>query len=136
LNRLVRSGSTINRSPSLQHMVESLAEHVQSYNKLITDHECILGEVVRKPNMVPHTVAYMRAGPRAHLHYDPAMVHAAIVTCGGLCPGLNNVIREITKTLHQIYGISGKVYGIQGTTYVCGAGDNGECVAHCCCSLL
>jgi 6-phosphofructokinase 1 len=31
-----------------------------------------------------------------------------------LCPGLNNVIREITNTLHQIYGIGGRVYGIQG----------------------
>ena len=34
------------------------------YNKLITDHECILADVVRKPNMPTHTVAYMRAGPR------------------------------------------------------------------------
>ena len=36
------------------------------------------------------------------------------MTCGGLCPGLNNVIREIVKTLKQLYGINGKVYGIQG----------------------
>jgi len=56
----------------------------------------------------------MRAGPRKHLHFDPKHVNAAIVTCGGLCPGLNNVIREITKSLHQLYGIEGKVYGIQG----------------------
>jgi 6-phosphofructokinase 1 len=86
----------------------------QPYNKLITNHECILGEVVRKPNMASHTVAYMRAGPRQALHFDPQHVSAAIVTCGGLCPGLNNVIREITNTLKLLYGISGKVYGIQG----------------------
>ena len=48
------------------------------------------------------------------LHFDPTKVNAAIVTCGGLCPGLNNVIRELTKTLVQIYGIGGTVYGIQG----------------------
>lgn len=48
------------------------------------------------------------------LHFDPKTVNAAIVTCGGLCPGLNNVIREITNPLCQIYGIGGKVYGIQG----------------------
>jgi 6-phosphofructokinase 1 len=41
-------------------------------------------------------------------------VNCAIVTCGGLCPGLNNVIREIVNTLYQTYGIGGKVYGIQG----------------------
>lgn len=88
----------------------------QEYNKLITDHECILGDIVRKPNMKNQTysVSYMRAGPRRLLHFDPHTVSAAIVTCGGLCPGLNNVIREITNTLHQLYGIHGKVYGIQG----------------------
>ena len=84
------------------------------YNKLITNHECILGEIVRKPNMHRHTHAYVRAGPRATLHFDPQKVNAAIVTCGGLCPGLNNVIREIVKTLCQAYGIGGNVYGIQG----------------------
>ena len=86
---------------------------VTKYNKLITNHECIVASIVRKPNMQLHSVAYMRAGPRRYLHFDPTEVSAAIVTCGGLCPGLNNVIREITKTLHQLYGISGKVYGIQ-----------------------
>eukprot|EP00972_Heterocapsa_arctica_P083789 12347095-Heterocapsa_arctica.AAC.1 len=35
------------------------------------------------------------AGPRESLHYDPQAVTAAIVTCGGLCPGLNAVIREL-----------------------------------------
>jgi len=84
------------------------------YNKLISDHECILGQIIRKPNMPTYTVSYMRAGPRQTLHFDPETVSAAIVTCGGLCPGLNNVIREITNTLHQLYGIGGTVYGIQG----------------------
>jgi 6-phosphofructokinase 1 len=103
-------------SPTNQQEAPMVAQHTSSthYNKIITDHECILGDVVRKPNMPTHTVAYMRAGPRRHLHFDPSAVNAAIVTCGGLCPGLNNVIREITKTLHQLYGICGTVYGIQG----------------------
>jgi len=86
----------------------------QHYCKLITDDQVILEEIVRKPSMPHHCVGFMRAGPREMLHFDPRNVSAAIVTCGGLCPGLNNVIREITKTLHQIYGISGTVYGIQG----------------------
>ncbi|GAX18192.1 6-phosphofructokinase 1 [Fistulifera solaris] len=89
-------------------------EIITQYNKLITDHECILGDIVRKPNKQTNTVAYMRAGPRRYLHFDPAQVNAAIVTCGGLCPGLNNVIREITKSLYQLYAIGGKVYGIRG----------------------
>lgn len=48
------------------------------------------------------------------LHFDPMIVNAAIVTCGGLCPGLNNVVREIVNTLCSAYGIGGKVWGIQG----------------------
>lgn len=101
-------GSDEDNKPNQEQVSET------AYNKLITDHECILAEIVRKPNMPTHTIAYMRAGPRRQLHFDPKNVSAAIVTCGGLCPGLNNVIREITNTLHQLYGIGGVVYGIQG----------------------
>jgi 6-phosphofructokinase 1 len=56
----------------------------------------------------------VRAGPRDELHFNPKKVNAAIVTCGGLCPGLNNVVREITRSLYFMYGIEGKVYGIVG----------------------
>jgi 6-phosphofructokinase 1 len=88
--------------------------HKTNYNQLITNHECILGSIVRKPNQQTQSHAYVRAGPRRYLHFDTDQVNAAIVTCGGLCPGLNNVIREITNTLCQAYGIGGKIYGIQG----------------------
>jgi 6-phosphofructokinase 1 len=46
------------------------------------------------------------AGPRAKLFFDPKQTRAAIVTCGGLCPGLNNVIRSAFFELHHGYGIS------------------------------
>jgi 6-phosphofructokinase 1 len=58
-----------------------------------------------------------RAGPRQKIFFDPAKVYAAIVTCGGICPGLNGVIRAITLTLWHIYGvkrISGIQYGYRG----------------------
>ena len=85
------------------------------YNKLIDSHDCVLADIVRRPQTgETSTRAFIRAGPRKYLHFDPAQVNAAIVTCGGLCPGLNNVIREITKALTQLYGISGRVYGIRG----------------------
>jgi len=90
-------------------------EKSTEYNRLISNHECVLADLVRKPEEgKSFTRAYVRAGPRKHLHFDLANVNAAIVTCGGLCPGLNNVIREITKTLCQSYSIGGKVYGIRG----------------------
>jgi len=52
------------------------------------------------------------AGPRKTLHFDPKEITAAIVTCGGLCPGLNAVIREIVMMLHM-YGVD-RIYGIRG----------------------
>eukprot|EP00435_Cladocopium_sp_Y103_P008519 s3671_g2.t1 len=53
-----------------------------------------------------------KAGPRRTLYFKPADVAATIVTCGGLCPGLNNVIRELVMMLYA-YGVK-KVYGIKG----------------------
>lgn len=84
------------------------------YNKLIGVNECVLADIVRKPGSMSHTKAFIRAGPRRTLHFNPAKVNAAIVTCGGLCPGLNNVVRELTNSLIFMYGIKGKVWGIRG----------------------
>lgn len=56
---------------------------------------------------------FEKAGPRRNLYFDPAQTHAAIVTCGGLCPGLNNVIRSVTRELTRIYGVK-SVLGIRG----------------------
>jgi 6-phosphofructokinase 1 len=53
------------------------------------------------------------AGPRAKLFFDPKQTRAAIVTCGGLCPGLNNVIRSAFFELHHGYGVA-EVLGFRG----------------------
>ncbi|XP_010526665.1 PREDICTED: ATP-dependent 6-phosphofructokinase 5, chloroplastic [Tarenaya hassleriana] len=57
-----------------------------------------------------------RAGPREKIYFRPEQVKAAIVTCGGLCPGLNDVIRHIVITL-EIYGVKNIVgipFGYRG----------------------
>ncbi|MEN0111877.1 MAG: 6-phosphofructokinase, partial [Planctomycetota bacterium] len=51
------------------------------------------------------TRSFEKAGPRERLHFDPSESRAAIVTCGGLCPGLNNVIRHLTYALREGYGV-------------------------------
>ena len=56
---------------------------------------------------------FERSGPQAKLFFDPAVTRAAIVTCGGLCPGLNNVIRSVTRELRRAYGVT-SVLGIRG----------------------
>jgi len=45
-------------------------------------------------------------GPREYIYFDPSRTRAAIVTCGGLCPGLNNVIRGLVLELADNYGIT------------------------------
>jgi len=50
-------------------------------------------------------VFFEKAGPREKIFFDPADTSAAIVTCGGLCPGLNNVIRSLVMQLHYHYGV-------------------------------
>jgi 6-phosphofructokinase 1 len=52
------------------------------------------------------------AGPRQMLHFDPAGLACGIVTCGGLCPGLNDVIRAIVLSLYHHYGVR-TVYGFR-----------------------
>ncbi|HKL87116.1 MAG TPA: ATP-dependent 6-phosphofructokinase [Treponemataceae bacterium] len=58
-----------------------------------------------------------KAGPRAKIFFNPSHVHAAVVTCGGLCPGLNDVIRAVVRCLWNRYGvrrISGIRFGFKG----------------------
>ncbi|MBN2255821.1 MAG: 6-phosphofructokinase, partial [Deltaproteobacteria bacterium] len=57
------------------------------------------------------------AGPREKIYFDPAKTKAAIVTCGGLCPGLNDVIRAVVMQLfyrYHVRNILGIRYGLQG----------------------
>jgi 6-phosphofructokinase 1 len=51
-------------------------------------------------------------GPRSRLFFDPAALACGIVTCGGLCPGLNDVIRAIVLSLHHHYGVR-KIHGFR-----------------------
>lgn len=60
---------------------------------------------------ITRSLKLLKAGPRAYIFFHPKTVKAAIVTCGGLCPGLNVVIREIFMSLHFNYDVS-EVWGI------------------------
>ncbi|KAI5000308.1 hypothetical protein ZWY2020_004897 [Hordeum vulgare] len=60
----------------------------------------------------PRGVHFRRAGPRQRVYFEPEDVKACIVTCGGLCPGLNTVIRELVCGLSHMYNVN-NVFGIQ-----------------------
>lgn len=65
---------------------------------------------LRKQNLA--APAFIAAGPRRLVYHDAAWTRAAIVTCGGLCPGLNDVIKALVNTLYYIYGVD-NIFGIQ-----------------------
>jgi 6-phosphofructokinase 1 len=72
------------------------------------DRDRIVGQV-KKGVQVP---AFEKAGPRNKIYFEPAKTRVAIVTCGGLCPGINNVIRSIVMELHYRYAVR-TIYGIR-----------------------
>lgn len=62
-------------------------------------------------------VSFEEAGARRTIYFDPTKIKAAILTAGGLCPGLNDVIRSLVMTLFYRYGVQnilGLKYGYQG----------------------
>jgi len=64
-----------------------------------------------------HPLSLEVAGPREKIFFDPITAKAAIVTCGGLCPGINDVIRAIVMGLYHRYGVRNIIgirYGFQG----------------------
>lgn len=75
---------------------------------LVEEHLC------KEPRMVE---SFENAGPRRNIHFAPDKTKVAIVTCGGLCPGLNNVIQTIVRHLWHSYGVKeiwGIPYGYEG----------------------
>lgn len=59
----------------------------------------------------------MRAGARENIFYNPAEINVAIVTCGGLCPGLNDVVQGLVNKLSD-YGVpEGQILGIKCGTF-------------------
>jgi 6-phosphofructokinase 1 len=73
-----------------------------------------ISQMVKKSQPLP---SFELAGPRRHIFFDPSKLKCALVTCGGLCPGLNDIIRSVVLELHYGYGVSnifGIRYGLQG----------------------
>ncbi len=81
----------------------------------IQDSSRILGNIVAdarewEKGFIP--LSFEAAGPRKNIFFDPANLKCAIATCGGLCPGLNDIIRAIVLELYHNYGVR-DIYGIR-----------------------
>ena len=105
------------RSPLKLSTVEGdqIFNFVSESNRLIFDlsmehyNQCLTDGV--------QPVCLEKAGPRQDIFFDAENATAAIVTCGGLCPGINNVIRGLVMALHYFYGVKkilGVPYGYEG----------------------
>ncbi|MBN1836503.1 MAG: ATP-dependent 6-phosphofructokinase [Spirochaetales bacterium] len=96
-------------------MGDDIANYVRDSESVVLIHDRDrLVEALRSGEPVP---AFEKAGPRKRIYFDPAKTRVAVVTCGGLCPGINNVIRALVMQLHYRYGVRtiyGMRYGFQG----------------------
>ncbi|MDR1396676.1 MAG: ATP-dependent 6-phosphofructokinase [Desulfarculales bacterium] len=90
-----------------------------SLNRYISDEEKVLVNTLTHPSIkvADPPPMFEIAGAREKIFFDPTKLKVAIVTCGGMCPGLNSLLRSIVLQLHFMYGVSNVVgikYGLQG----------------------
>ena len=104
--------------PSPLNLLNIKGDMVADYE---SDNEYIVYNIERSEHsqgeLIVNEKLMEKAGPRKMIYFDPKDVSAGIVTCGGLCPGINNVIREIVMCLWYRYGverITGIQYGLRG----------------------
>ncbi len=88
---------------------EGTGWHSDGDRILLNDHISAVSASIRD-GMEPPTLEL--AGPRHEIFFDPAQTCCAIVTCGGLCPGINDVIRAIVMQAYYVYGVR-RILGIQ-----------------------
>jgi len=89
---------------------EAIYDFIKDNDRIL--HDSTLENFIscKENNTIP--ISFEKAGPREILYFEPAKTKVAIVSCGGLCPGLNNVIRSIFSQLYYRYGVK-RIIGIQ-----------------------
>lgn len=114
----VRSLRTVFPSAGIENIQKDFGMGHATYNKIMGKEDFIINDIVRKYKGRGSSDAFLRAGPRSDLHFDPTKVRAAVVTCGGLCPGINNVIRELVHALYNLYNAE-TVFGVRCVASIC-----------------
>ena len=94
------------------------ARYPSPLKRWVTDSERVSATIVRTADArLADGLLFELAGARQDLFFDPPETRAGIVTCGGLCPGLNDVIRSLFFEMHHAYGVKevlGFRWGYQG----------------------
>ena len=102
-------GKVTIKSPLAEKYKNSSDAFVSDDDRII--YESDLKTILENKNS-SQIISFEKAGPRKEIYFDPSKVKAAIVTCGGICPGLNDVIRSIVMESYYGYGIK-NIFGIQ-----------------------
>jgi 6-phosphofructokinase 1 len=76
---------------------------------LVTENSALLKDLTQRLGREP---SFERAGPHAKIYHDPSWTRVGILTAGGLCPGLNNVIKGLVEILSFDYGVK-TIFGIR-----------------------
>ncbi len=105
--------------------VKNLGERTVSINKvlkqkipekfIVSDDQRVIYDCIIDKNGLREASLYRTfelAGPREKIYFEPEKVRCAVVTCGGLCPGLNDVIRSVVMESWYVYGCR-TIYGIR-----------------------
>ncbi len=101
-------------SPVAQLLGKQALHFVGGADKILLDNR--VSSVKNHPAEEP-LPGFELAGPRDCIFFDPSKARCGIVTCGGICPGLNNVVRGLVNELTLAYGVRtiyGFRYGFQG----------------------
>lgn len=98
-------------SPAKNDMVASAEYFVSDSRRILNNIQVDLSQA-QNPVVLEDLESMELAGPRQKIFFDPTKIRAGIVTCGGLCPGLNNVIRAVVMSLWYIYGTR-TIFGIR-----------------------
>ena len=97
------------------HQVTTLGEplYPSPLHRFVSEDLFVPEHIIHGLPAPPEESLFELAGPRAQLFFDPQQTRAGIVTCGGLCPGLNNIIRSLVYELWHAYGVK-EVLGFRG----------------------
>ena len=103
-------GPCTHPSPLADRLAREAIHYVGRADRVLLDDR--LSRVIEHEGGMATAPSFELAGPRHRVFFVPSGLRAGIVTCGGLCPGLNNVIRGLVIELTQGYGV-GEVFGFR-----------------------
>ncbi len=102
-------------TPNIPSPMENRFTYMRGGRRILVDMDARRIEVLIKSGESPP--AFEAAGPRKKIFFDPSKAKCALVTCGGLCPGLNDIIRSVVLELYHSYNVKNIVgirHGLQG----------------------